>query len=91
MFEEPSILLEKITLFILTLMIDSFSRIDYIYTSRCVLDRVGKCTIGCRVLSDHGNVSVSGASLQPATFTSVENKSVHPEQSSFCCLLGKAN
>ena len=36
----------------------SFSRIDYIYTSRQVLDRVEKCTIGSRLLSDHADISV---------------------------------
>ncbi len=36
----------------------SFSRIDYFFVSRMVLDRVEECTIGTQLLSDHADVSI---------------------------------
>lgn len=45
----------------------SFSRIDYFFVSRTVLDRMEDCTIGSRLLSDHADVSImiSPPSPQP--------------------------
>lgn len=37
----------------------SFSRIDYFFVSRMVLDRVEESTIGTHLLSDHADVSIT--------------------------------